>query len=243
MRGTLGAAGLLLVAGALIVAPTNAMAIGGLNTVTVSPGHGKAAAQFQVTYAISPCQAAAGLTIAFSWNGLTPAGQVLGTALTNSACRATLTTVPPVNAATHQAPPPGTYQVFGYVPLPNGTPTPNTEASTTYTVDVTPAPTASISASATSVPSATAPADTAAPSASVPAASDQPATVGTARSTGQPTVIRSHEPSWWTRGWPVVIGFSALAVAVLAALAFPLLWMTRRRSTPKAVDPGKNKAA
>ena len=106
MRGTLGF--VLFVAGIAIAAPTDALALGGLNTVTVSPGHGRVAAQFQVTYAISPCQQAAGLTIGFSWNGLTPAGQVLGTAATDNACRAALTTRTPENAAA-----PGNYQVFG----------------------------------------------------------------------------------------------------------------------------------
>lgn len=93
------------------------MAVGGLNTVTVSPARGRAAVQFQVSYAISPCTQAAGLSIGFSWNGLTPAGQVLGTAATDSACRATLTTRPPANAAA-----PGTHQIFGYVALPTGAP-------------------------------------------------------------------------------------------------------------------------
>ena len=136
MRGIGGAAGLLVVAGTLIATPINAQAIAGLNTVTVSPSHGKAAAQFQVTYAISPCQ-----HVGFSWNGLTPAGQVLGTAATDTACRATLTTKPPLNAA-HQPPAPGSYQVFGYLAPPTGAPAPNAEASTTFTVDVTPAPSA-----------------------------------------------------------------------------------------------------
>lgn len=242
IRGTLGAAGLLLVAGTLIAAPTDAIAIGGLNTVTVSPGHGKAAAQFQVSYAISPCQAAAGLTIAFSWNGLTPAGQVLGTATTNSSCRATLMTTPPVNAATHQAPAPGSYQVVGYVPLLNGTPAPNTEASTTYTVDATPAPTATISSSATSRPSASAPADTAAPSASAPAASDQPIPVGTGSAAGKQTGLGSHGTGWSTLGWPVVVG-GVLALALLAALGLPLLWMLRRRRIAGAAGSTKDRAA
>jgi hypothetical protein len=112
IRGTLrGAIGLLVVAGTLVAGhPLEASAVGGLNTVVVIPDHGKAAAPFQVIYSISPCQAAAGLTITFSWGALAPAGQVLGTAATDSLCRATLSTTPPV---THQSPAPGSYQVFG----------------------------------------------------------------------------------------------------------------------------------
>jgi hypothetical protein len=46
----------LLVFTASLVAsdPLEAAAIGGLNTVTVSPGHGKAVSPFQMTYAITP---------------------------------------------------------------------------------------------------------------------------------------------------------------------------------------------
>jgi len=81
-------------------------------------------------YAISPCMGAAGLTIGFSWNALPPAG-----------------------------PAPGSYQVFGYVALPTGAPTPNTEVSATYTVDVatpTPTPTPTSHASAAATPASTA---------------------------------------------------------------------------------------
>jgi hypothetical protein len=131
----------------------DAQAIGGLNTVTVSPTHGKAAVPFQVTYAISPCVGAASLTITFSWAALPAAGQVLGTAATDSACRATLSTAPPVNAVTHRSPAAGTYQVFGYVALPTGIAAPNTQASTSYTVEVNP-PATTASSSATSKPSA-----------------------------------------------------------------------------------------
>jgi hypothetical protein len=234
-RGTLGVAGLLVVAGTLIATPTDAQAIGGLSTVTVSPAHGKAAAQFQVTYAIIPCQLAAGLTIGFSWNGLTPAGQVLGTAATDAACRATLTTKPPLNAA-HQPPAPGSYQVFGYVALPTGTPAPNTEASTTYTVDVTPAPTATASApstSAKSVPSASAPADTTAPSASAPTGSNQADAAGTAPSAPRKeTILRFLGP-----------GAGVLVLAIVAAMTFQLLSMVRRRRARAAPGPSKDKAA
>jgi hypothetical protein len=246
-RGTLGAAiGLLVVAGALIDTPTDAQAVAGLNTVTISPGHGKAAAQFQVSYVISPCQQAAGLTIGFSWNGLTPSGQVLGTALTDITCRATLSTKPPVNSATHQPPAPGTYQVFGYVALPTGSPAPNTEASASYAVDVTPAATATASSSATaratSAPSATAPADTAASPLASPASSDQPRAAGMAQSTGDhPTVIRSSgHPGWWRLSWPVTLRVGLLALAILAAIA---LLLVRRRRARAAPGHSKGKAA
>lgn len=62
---TLGATGAAILAGPSL----NAQAIGGLNTLTVSPSHGQASSSFTVTYTISPCQAAAGLTIGFSWGG------------------------------------------------------------------------------------------------------------------------------------------------------------------------------
>ncbi len=223
-------------------APIEAQAVGALNMVTVSPDHGRVAAQFQVTYAISPCTQAAGVTIGFSWNGLTPAGQFLGTAATDSSCRATLTTRPPASAAT-----PGTYQVFGYVALPTGAPAPNTEASTTYTVDVTPTATARSSATASSLaattPSASAPADTAAPS-SAPAGSDQPGATGTAPAASKGTTLRfSPTPDWWTLSWPVVAGVSVLALGVLAALAFTLLWPARRRRARPTSNSSNDKAA
>src|SRR4030081_3862611 len=90
--------------------PLDAAAVGGVNSVTVSPGHGRGAARFAVTYAVTPCPGLglASVTIGFSWGALPTAGQVLGTAGTDSACRATLSTKPPVNAVA------GSYQVFGY---------------------------------------------------------------------------------------------------------------------------------
>ena len=217
------------------------MAVGGLNTVTVSPAHGRAAVQFQVSYAISPCTQAAGLSIGFSWNGLTPSGQVLGTAATDSVCRATLTAKPPANAAT-----PGTYQVFGYVALPTGSPAPNTEASATYTIDVTPTATASASAqassSAVSTPSTSAPADTSAPS-SAPSGSDQAGTTNAVPSAATgPTLRFTPVPDWWTLSWPVVAGVGILALVVLAAVALPLLLMAHRRARP-ASGSSKDKAA
>lgn len=247
-RRTLGAALGLFVVGGLLVTdrPLDVQAIGGLNTVTVSPGHGRAAAQFQVSYTISPCLGAAGLTIAFSWNELPPAGQVLGTAATDSACRATLSATPPLSAA-HQGPAPGSYQVFGYVPLPTGAPAPNTEASTTYVVDVTPAPTTSTSSSATARPSASMPKGTGAPTASTPpATSDQRGTGTTAQSdAGNPAASQSsgHHPAFGTLTWPVGVGASVLGLLVLASMGFLAVWLVRPRRVRAAPGPSKDKAA
>jgi hypothetical protein len=258
MRGVFGAAlGLLVVAGTAFTGRSlDAHAVGGLNTVTVSPTHGKVTASFQVTYAISPCTNAAGLTIGFSWGALAPAGPVLGTATTDSACRATLTTTPPAKPA------PGTYQVFGYVALPTGAPTPDTEASASYKVDVTPTPTATSSASAsasasattsasatgtaratgTANPSASAPGGTvASPSASGASTSDQPVTFATPQSTG---LARSgSQQPWWTLEWTVGrVGVIALFILIL--IAFLAAWLIRRRRAHAAAStPGKDKAA
>ncbi len=257
MRGIFGAALGLLVATTLVAGGSlEASAVGGLNTVTVSPSHGKATATFQVMYAISPCTSAAGLTIGFSWGALAPAGPVLGTAATDSTCRATLTATPPAQPA------PGTYQVFGYVALPTGAPAPNTEASASYKVDATPAPTATSSASATARASASAPGGSAAspsppggsaaspsapggsaasPSASAPFASGQPGAVATAQS----TVAYPGSPQpWWRPLWTVgrravlIAAFGLILIALLAA------WLLRRRGPHAAASaPGKDKAA
>ena len=251
-RGTLAAAvGLLLVAGTLVaVRPLDARAVGGLNSVTVSSTHGKAAAPFQVTYAIAPCQAVAGLTITFSWGAVPPAGQVLGTAATDSSCRATLSTTPPVSSASHQPPSPGSYLVFGYVALPTGTPTPNTEASASYTVDVTPTPTAtarssaSANASTTSKPSASTTNSTAASATpSAPAASVQPGTAASAGAgelaAGRPT----GQPGGWKLSWQVLLATAALALAMLAAIALLIASILRRRRARAAAGLGSDKAA
>jgi hypothetical protein len=231
-RGTLGAAvGLLLVAGTLLAQrPLDARAIGGLNSVTVSPAHGKAGVPFRVTYAISPCQGAAGLTIGFSWGALPPAGQVLGTAPTDGSCRATLLTPPPVNAATHRSPVPGTYQVFGFVALPTGAATPNTEASASYTVDVTP-PTGSASASATANASA---GDAASPAST--AADDFPATTtdnAAKRAEGWVMILK----------WPMASPMGVLALIILAAMGFLLAWLIRRRRSRTAPGVSNDRAA
>jgi len=237
-RGILGAAVALLLAACTVVTgrPLEAGAIGGLNTLSVTPVHGKAAAPFQVAYAISPCLSSGGLSITFSWGALAPAGQVLGTAATDSGCRATLSTTPPVNSTSHQPPAPGNYLVFGYVALPTGTPTPNTEASASYLVDVTPAPTATAHTSATakssasSKPSASATSGTtASATASAPAASGQstaaaslPAAVA---AEGQPDA----HPDWWARAWQLGLGLAVLAFAILAAMLLLIAWLLRRR--------------
>jgi hypothetical protein len=244
-RGTFGTAvALLLVAGMLVaVRPLDARAIGGLNTVTVSPSHGKAAVPFQVTYTISPCLAAVGLTITFSWGALAPAGQVLGTAATDSGCRATLSTTPPVIATSHQPPAPGSYLVFGYVALPTGTPTPNTEASASYTVDVAPTPTATAHASATATSSATSKpsasatnGSAASATASAPAASSQPSTA-TSVGPGEIAVARpTAKPGAWTLSWLVILGLAVLALAILAAILLLIGWLLRRRRARAGLD-------
>src|SRR5207302_3884390 len=222
MRGIPGAAlGLLLLAGAVFTGrPVDAEALGGLNTVTVSPAHGKAGVAFRVTYAISPCQGAPGLTISFSWGGLAPTGKVLGTAVTDSACRATLSTAPPATSA------PGVYQVFGYVALPTGDPTPNTETAASYTVDVAPLPTAS--SSATARPSAsgtTAASASASPSASASALASTPVPPAT-----QATAAAGKSAGSWSLSWIVPLGLGVLALAILAAIWFLIAAMTRRRA-------------
>jgi hypothetical protein len=245
-RATLGGAvGLLVVAGTLGAGrPLDVRAVGGLNTVTVSPAHGTAAAPFQVSYVISPCQAAAGLTITFSWGALPAAGQILGTAATDSACRATLTTTPPVNTATHVSPAPGTYKVFGYVALPTGTPTPNTEASASYTVDInaTPGPTAR--ASATAKPSASASGNTAASaSASAPTASDQPSVAPTLGAGNVALSKATGQPDSPTFAWQVVLAIAVMALPLLALIAILIAWILRRRRARPLVDQPNDKAA
>ena len=218
MRGIPGAAlGLLMLAGAVFTGrPVDAEALGGLNTVTVSPAHGKAGVAFRVTYAISPCQGAAGLTISFSWGALAPTGKVLGTAVTDSACRATLSTAPPARSA------PGVYQVFGYVALPTGDPTPNTETAASYTVDVTPLPTASSSATARPSASGT---TAAFASASASALASTPVPSAT-----QATAAAGKSAGSWTLSWIVPLGLGVLALAILAAIWFLIAAMTRRRA-------------
>ena len=215
MRRTPGVAlGQLLVAGSIAgMVATNpasatlaAHAAGGLTTITVSPTHGRAAASFAATYTVSPCPGAAGLTVGFSWNALPPAGQVLGTALTNGSCRGTVSATPAVNSSTHAAAAPGTYRVFGYIALPTGLPAPNSQASVIYTVDVTPTPTATKSATATAKPTSHA----------------------TSSATSAPTA-----PTAVAVG-PIVVG--AIALALAAALLFLLYVFVRRRRARGARD-------
>jgi hypothetical protein len=237
MRGTFGAAVLrLMVAGSLasglvMNAGANrleANALGGINTITVSPSHGKAVGSFVVTYSISPCVSAAGLTIGFSWNAIPPAGPLLGSATTDSSCRATLRTTPPVNSASHAGPAPGNYQVFGYLALPTGTPTPNTEVSATYIVDVTATPTPT----ATATPRATA---TVQASASAPSASESSAPTASqpesAAPEASPFAVVSHgsQPLYWTQAWRAVGVGLVLALLLSAAAALMASWVRRRR--------------
>jgi hypothetical protein len=250
MRGTFGAAVLrLMVAGSLasglvMNAGANrleANALGGINTITVSPAHGTAAGSFVVTYSISPCVSAAGLTIGFSWNAIPPAGPLLGTATTDSSCRATLRTTPPVNSASHAGPAPGSYQVFGYLALPTGTPTPNTEVSASYVVDVTATPTptqaATPRATATTQPSASAPT---ASSSSGPSSS-QPASSGIEAS---PFAVVNHasQPLYWTLAWRATGVGLVLALLLSAAAALMASWVRRRR-LGAAIAPRKDRAA
>jgi hypothetical protein len=237
MRGTFGAAVLrLMVAGSLasglvVNAGANrleANALGGINTITVSPAHGKPAGSFVVTYSISPCVSAAGLTIGFSWNAIPPAGPLLGSATTDSSCRATLRTTPPVNSASHAGPAPGNYQVFGYLALPTGTPTPNTEVSATYIVDVTATPTPT--ATATPRAAATVQASASAPSASESSAptASQP---GSAAPEASPFAVVSHgsQPLYWTQAWRATGVGLVLALLLSAAAALMASWVRRRR--------------
>jgi hypothetical protein len=231
-RGTLRATvRLLLLAGMLVAASRlDADAIGGLNTVTVGPTHGKADVPFQVTYAVSPCVGAASLTITFSWAALPAAGQVLGTAATDSACRATLSAAPPFNAATHRAPAPGTYQVFGYVALPTGIPAPNTQASASYTIDVTP-PAATASSSATSKPSTS---DNTAASPSASGVNDFPA--GAA-------FPSTSQPLWWKQARPLAYGGLVLALLIVALIGFLAGWLIRRRRRARQARFTNDRAA
>jgi hypothetical protein len=237
-REVFGAGAALLVIAASLVAPhpLDAHAIGGVNTVSLSPGHGKVAAPFQVTYAVSPCVGAASLTIEFSWGAVAPAGQLLGTAGTDSSCRATLSTKPPINAVI------GSYQVFGYVTLPTGTPTPGTEVSATYMLDVTPTPAPTASSSTISKPSASAPGKPAASTPpSAPATSSQPSSAA-AVTAGKVAVAKAaSQPNWWTLALQVLLSATGLALAILATVLFVIAWLLRRRRG--ATDHRNDRAA
>ena len=231
----------------------DARAIAGLNTLTVSPSHGRTGALFQLTYVISPCQAAAGVTIGFSWGALPPAGQGLGTALTDASCRATLTAAPPVSATTHQPPAPGTYQVFGYVALPIGGATPNTEASASYVVDVTPTPTASSSshatptarATATATSNATAAASASTPSEATAAPGSESAASRAARLSssshptvaGIPLVFHATQVGPWTLEWQVLIGLAGILLLLTGLALFAIAALRRRRARPASAVP------
>jgi hypothetical protein len=258
MRGTLSAVvWRLTMAGSLIgvltmcaaVGRVEGHAVGGLNTVTLSPTHGRASVAFVATYAISPCSGAAGLTIGFSWNALPPGGQVLGTALTDANCRATLSTTPPANAA------PASYQVFAYVALPTGSATPNTEASASYTVDVTPTPTpkptpkptAHASATATSGASGSATAAASTPAPAGDAAGSSPTSNAGSSPAGRPAAATANrvlgQRGWWTLSWLAVGGTVLLALIFVPLLALLAGWFLRRRRARAASALRKDRAA
>ena len=229
----------------------SAQAIGGLSPLAVSPSHGQAGSTFSLTYAISPCQSAAGLTIGFSWGALPTVGQVLGTALTDANCRATLTSRPPVNAATHQPPAPGNYQVFGYLALPTGGATPNTEVSASYTIDVAPtqsAPTPTPKASATATNRATTAATPTHSSASTPGASaySGPTASAVAQSppstgpslAGNPLVLHATKLGPWTLEWQTAVG-GVGGLLLLAGLTLFAIAAIRRRRARAAVAHDK----
>ena len=241
-------AGLLLAQGG---AGFEAEAVSGINTLTVTPAHGRAAASFVAAYSISPCPSNPGLTITFSWGALAAAGQVLGTAATDAGCRASLTTKPPVNPATHQLPPPATYQVFGYVALPTGDASPGTDVSTSYTVDVTPSGTHQASATATATARSSSSASSAPTrgSASPATSASAAATPGTAPNAGNPLAGFSagrSNPGTWQLSWlePALLGGVALLLGLLALLGFVFLPAVRRRVKAKSqVDRRNDRAA
>ena len=216
----------------------------GLNTLAVSPTHGRSGSTFQMTYAISPCQTAAGLTIGFSWGALPPAGQVLGTALTDANCRATLSATAPVSTATHTRPAPGTYQVFGYLALPTGDATPGTDVSASYVVDAAP------SARGTPTPAATtahtsSQAATTASSASPAASSSAPSAFALAdsspssnnRLSSNPLVFHATRLGPWTLIWQLVVGGAALLLLLAGLTLFTIAALRRRRARAASVVP------
>lgn len=133
VRGSLAAAIAVL---AQVATPTVGHALPSVVSLSVAPDHGQVRSSFALTYQQTPCvlsQLPSGTEIRFSWNGVPPAGQSLGSALTDSACKATLVTASPANAGV------GSHEVDGYVPLPqDGSPVTGTLATASYTVDVAP---------------------------------------------------------------------------------------------------------
>lgn len=263
MRGISRVAGMTVVFGTALAAGQlthigaswlDAAALGGLNTLTVTPSHGRAASSFVAVYQISPCLASPGLYIAFSWNGLPPgAGQALGSATLDSTCRATLSVTPPLNPATHAAPAAGAYSVYGFVATPTGGATPGTDASATYTVDVTPAltptPTPTARSSATSAPtSSAAPSASPAlsPSASSPATSGQPSASAGSSAGASRSSLRTAPlalPWWRSVGGLWLLGGVSLGVLLLALLALLLIWLNDRRRTPPKTGSVADRAA
>jgi hypothetical protein len=149
VRGSLAAAIAVL---AQVANPTIGHALPTIASLAVSPAHGQVRSSFTLTYQQTPCvlsQLPQGTEIRFSWNGAPPAGQLLGSATTDSTCKATLVSSSPANAGV------GSHEVDGYVPIPqDGSPATGTQATASYTVDAAPGtkPTATPNAGATATP-------------------------------------------------------------------------------------------
>lgn len=113
-----------------LVTPTVTRAAQSVATISVAPEHGVLNASFTATYQVSPCQLPPGTEIRFSWNGMPPDGEMLGSALTDNRCKAILTATPPLGSTK------GSHVVFGFAPLPqDGMPVAGTLTSANYRVD------------------------------------------------------------------------------------------------------------
>src|ERR1700737_1069929 len=113
VRGSLAAVIAVL---AQVAAPTVGHALPTIARLSVAPAHGQVRSSFTLTYQQTPCvlsQLPSGTEIRFSWNGAPPAGQALGSALSDTTCKATLTTASPANAGV------GNHEVDGFVPVPH----------------------------------------------------------------------------------------------------------------------------
>lgn len=209
-RMPLGLAAVAGIAAALLV-PLAASAVVVTTTLSLSPTHGVSGNGFTATYTLAPCQTVAGTTVDFYWNGHPPdGGQKLGSAPTDQTCTARLTTAVP------QALKAGGYIVYGFIPLPDGTPTNGTTAAAVFTVD-----TSSVQ-----------------PSASGAAAGASGATAGTGAGTGTKAGASSKSgtsQSGTAVTSPFGLGILAALViggllgALLALLAVVLLGASRRK--------------
>ena len=263
VRGSLAAAIAVL---AQVATPAIGHALPTIASLTVSPSHGQARSTFTLTYQQTPCvlsQLPQGTEIRFSWNGAPPAGQLLGSALTNSTCKATLVTASPANAGV------GSHEVDGYLPIPqDGSPATGTQATASYAVDVAPTakPTASPTARATATPGANGtPAASANPSAgatpvpsgSVGAGSGGSGSNNAGSSNGNSASTGSGTSGSQSTGFgpppylgtplgllsvPLTFGFILLLLLLVIAL---LLWAMaeRRRSEKAAAAASRQKVA